>query len=98
MKMDPPQLIVSDEATSKVYRVPVTIKGADITFGDQQEVEVEYVDVKAAAARMKAGKVAAAWASAASSREGVPRKAAWEDRKSTRLNSSHANISYAVFC
>src|SRR3712207_7908901 len=25
----------------------------------------------------------------------VPRK---KDRKSTRLNSSHANISYAVFC
>src|SRR3712207_7447996 len=24
--------------------------------------------------------------------------AACEDRKSTRLNSSHANISYAVFC
>src|SRR3712207_7254210 len=22
----------------------------------------------------------------------------WADRKSTRLNSSHANISYAVFC
>src|SRR5947209_17332953 len=28
------------------------------------------------------------------------RRAAWAagDRKSTRLNSSHANISYAVFC
>src|SRR3712207_4965102 len=26
------------------------------------------------------------------------RRAAEEDRKSTRLNSSHANISYAVFC
>src|SRR3712207_7382435 len=25
-------------------------------------------------------------------------KKAREDRKSTRLNSSHANISYAVFC
>src|SRR3712207_6914748 len=25
-------------------------------------------------------------------------EAAVEDRKSTRLNSSHANISYAVFC
>src|SRR3712207_7841850 len=24
--------------------------------------------------------------------------ACWLDRKSTRLNSSHANISYAVFC
>src|SRR5437899_3399116 len=23
---------------------------------------------------------------------------AWEDRKSTRLNSSHLGISYAVFC
>src|SRR3712207_8644820 len=26
------------------------------------------------------------------------RELATEDRKSTRLNSSHANISYAVFC
>src|SRR3712207_6936199 len=29
-------------------------------------------------------------------RRGVPMSG--EDRKSTRLNSSHANISYAVFC
>src|SRR3712207_8407106 len=29
---------------------------------------------------------------------GVPVGAAEQDRKSTRLNSSHANISYAVFC
>src|SRR3712207_8779448 len=27
-----------------------------------------------------------------------PRPPGGEDRKSTRLNSSHANISYAVFC
>src|SRR3712207_7096946 len=33
------------------------------------------------------------------SRPDRPRDApAWQDRKSTRLNSSHANISYAVFC
>src|SRR3712207_8766953 len=37
-------------------------------------------------------------------RRGPPRAGAWaagpvdQDRKSTRLNSSHANISYAVFC
>src|SRR3712207_7621138 len=33
-------------------------------------------------------------------REGVvrPEQLAPADRKSTRLNSSHANISYAVFC
>src|SRR3712207_7683045 len=29
---------------------------------------------------------------------GAARLKAQEDRKSTRLNSSHANISYAVFC
>src|SRR3712207_8361428 len=29
---------------------------------------------------------------------GRPDEAAALDRKSTRLNSSHANISYAVFC
>src|SRR3712207_9003032 len=29
---------------------------------------------------------------------GAPRKGHSLDRKSTRLNSSHANISYAVFC
>src|SRR3712207_8956339 len=28
----------------------------------------------------------------------VVERGAAEDRKSTRLNSSHANISYAVFC
>src|SRR5947209_16234224 len=31
-------------------------------------------------------------------REIERRVAEWRDRKSTRLNSSHANISYAVFC
>src|SRR3712207_8218721 len=31
-------------------------------------------------------------------REEAVERSAIEDRKSTRLNSSHANISYAVFC
>src|SRR3712207_7184104 len=30
--------------------------------------------------------------------KGMERADLLEDRKSTRLNSSHANISYAVFC
>jgi hypothetical protein len=62
MQMDPPQLIVSDDSTSKVYRVPVSIKGGAITFGEATEVEIEYVDTTAA-------KVAARWASAAASRK-----------------------------
>src|SRR3712207_7477245 len=31
-------------------------------------------------------------------RDASPAQHGQEDRKSTRLNSSHANISYAVFC
>src|SRR3712207_8207794 len=31
-------------------------------------------------------------------RTGALRATLYRDRKSTRLNSSHANISYAVFC
>src|SRR5688572_30969788 len=27
-----------------------------------------------------------------------PTRGEWQDRKSTRLNSSHSQISYAVFC
>src|SRR3712207_8790160 len=30
--------------------------------------------------------------------DGLPEDVTGADRKSTRLNSSHANISYAVFC
>src|SRR3712207_7416142 len=37
-------------------------------------------------------------ADAAAGGEDEPERAAQADRKSTRLNSSHANISYAVFC
>src|SRR5436305_4378960 len=35
---------------------------------------------------------------AAEARDGVHRPDAFADRKSTRLNSSHVRISYAVFC
>src|SRR3712207_7098179 len=37
-------------------------------------------------------------ASLSAARPAVGRRRGGVDRKSTRLNSSHANISYAVFC
>src|SRR3712207_3410621 len=39
-----------------------------------------------------------AWGGMRRIAEEQPELVAWVDRKSTRLNSSHANISYAVFC
>src|SRR3712207_7547986 len=41
---------------------------------------------------------AAALRAPAGGRGGCGRRGPLPDRKSTRLNSSHANISYAVFC
>src|SRR3712207_8631061 len=43
-------------------------------------------------------RVGLAAASAAASRGRACSRRRYRDRKSTRLNSSHANISYAVFC
>src|SRR3712207_6993672 len=38
------------------------------------------------------------WVTCSMSRPRAATSVATRDRKSTRLNSSHANISYAVFC
>src|SRR3712207_7396219 len=46
-----------------------------------------------------AASLAPAWrGQGAQAARGSLRETTLEDRKSTRLNSSHANISYAVFC
>src|SRR3712207_8200948 len=48
--------------------------------------------------RRRRGRPAVAAVLARADRRGGRRRAAAVDRKSTRLNSSHANISYAVLC
>src|SRR3712207_7195451 len=48
-------------------------------------------------ARLPASPPSPRWSRSGASTAGITR-AAMRDRKSTRLNSSHANISYAVFC
>jgi hypothetical protein len=70
IQMDPPQLIVADDASDKVFRVPYTIKAGEVTFGDPVEVEVEYVDVKAAGQLLASGALFV-YASQEDSREGL---------------------------
>src|SRR3712207_7620147 len=51
------------------------------------------------AAILGTNKISSVWGTATSSLTyAVKVRPDWRDRKSTRLNSSHANISYAVFC
>src|SRR3712207_8718146 len=59
----------------------------DTEGNDLLVTEAAVADELAAAADLVKGKLG-----------GVPAAVVRGDRKSTRLNSSHANISYAVFC
>ncbi len=47
LQMEPPALIVADEASGKIYRVPYEIEGAAVSFGNADEV-ASYSDVAAA--------------------------------------------------
>jgi len=58
MQLDPPQLIVCDDATSNLYRVPLTINGSDITFGDPVEVQRVFTDIPAPAKTAASGRPA----------------------------------------
>lgn len=44
MVMDPMQLIVRDESTGEIFRVPFAIDGKNIVFSEPIEVDIEYVD------------------------------------------------------
>jgi len=70
-----PQLIVCDEATANIYRVPITIKGTDVSFGDPVQVQVEYQDLPAGGATAAAAR--ARWGSPVAARAGLV-AAAWD--------------------
>src|SRR3712207_8816039 len=72
----------NDTATTEIYTFPYTT-----LFRSGPGVVVR-VDVEELPQRAEADGVVAV----------RPGRVVLEDRKSTRLNSSHANISYAVFC
>lgn len=55
MVLDPMQLICRNEMSGDLFRVPFTIKGKAITFGDPVEVDVEYVDAPPEEAKASAG-------------------------------------------
>src|SRR3712207_9078407 len=57
--------------------------------GSQTRVDRIVAGVVLGEAQVEVGDCAPVWG---------PRRLGCRDRKSTRLNSSHANISYAVFC
>lgn len=65
IQLDPQQLIVDDDEGS-IYRVPYTVSGEDVEFGDPVEVVIEYKD-KGTSKTAASGTVAT-WASREDSR------------------------------
>src|SRR3712207_7456662 len=86
----------NDTATTEIYTLslhdalPILLIniGADVTIEKSKEDAINYIESK-----IKEFEVALS--QLVSQKEQISMRI---DRKSTRLNSSHANISYAVFC
>src|SRR3712207_8106267 len=79
----------NDAATTEIYTLslhdalPIFRQGAGHALRPARRPRAELLDLDRAAGRLLARQ---------------PVRLRVRDRKSTRLNSSHANISYAVFC
>src|SRR3712207_8234609 len=77
----------NDTATTEIYTLSLT------TLFRSRGKKTDYRDCRALLEHLRTGSLVTIWRPDAATRE-----IRQLDRKSTRLNSSHANISYAVFC
>src|SRR3712207_7431068 len=84
----------NDTATTEIYTLSLhdalPISAASASLGE--------VEMSTSPRTVRAGRPAIVVRSTSKSTDPPPSKVVPTDRKSTRLNSSHANISYAVFC
>src|SRR3712207_7565339 len=87
----------NDTATTEIYTL--SLHDALPIFGNisDLEIEVDVLSSDAVSVTPGAAVLLEQWGGDAPLR-GAVRLVEPSDRKSTRLNSSHANISYAVFC
>src|SRR3712207_9456048 len=76
---------LNDTATAEIYTLSLPRRSSDLGIADQNVYALVDVDDRTNAM-------------AATRYPKAKRYRDFRDRKSTRLNSSHANISYAVFC
>src|SRR3712207_8309599 len=89
-------LFFNDTATTEIYTLSLH-DALPICFNPQAR---RYEQIRAPSPRADARGTEAPSTpkKQASAQRSPPDQARQRDRKSTRLNSSHANISYAVFC
>lgn len=71
--LDPNELIVMDDDSGDLFRIPFTVSGEEVEFSDPQKVKIQYVDAAASQIRAQAqidlaGRQVALYASRAESR------------------------------
>lgn len=69
IRLDPDELIVEDDDNGDLYRVPYSVAGTDVNFGEPIPSEVVYVDKSDAVAASSHGRSVAAFASRDESRK-----------------------------
>src|SRR3712207_8545860 len=84
----------NDTATTEIYTLSLHDALPIFGGGRQPEAELDQHILARPVAAVHAAHLGDADVGLVDEQEVIVRK----DRKSTRLNSSHANISYAVFC
>src|SRR3712207_7457946 len=77
-----------------LFRSQAALSGRVRTGGDERPVDLDEVERQA----LELGERGLTGAEVVEDEAHAGRVQPQQDRKSTRLNSSHANISYAVFC
>src|SRR3712207_7688350 len=88
----------NDTATTEIYTLSLH-DALPICGGKPSLGQSSAADPRSGAARSRPhGAPCAGTACSCRSEDRLPAGCRTGDRKSTRLNSSHANISYAVFC
>src|SRR3712207_7499124 len=91
----------NDTATTEIYTLSLHDRSSDLTFESLQKREGSFYGPARSREHRGPGPVGGCLPLLVQLRELLADHAERRrgpDRKSTRLNSSHANISYAVFC
>src|SRR3712207_8431441 len=88
----------NDTATTEIYTLSLHDALPICRFSAQRHLRAEPGAIRCALRAQRAPRDGRGLGAGGSGANAVRADCGTKDRKSTRLNSSHANISYAVFC
>src|SRR5699024_12111664 len=86
--------VIESWGVKQIYGLPAGSLNAEMDMLYEEQSNIDFIQVR----HEEVGALAASMQPKFSGNIGVVLGSGGPDRKSTRLNSSHVSISYAVFC